>query len=84
MNDNNKTSSSFGSLLMGVAIGAVAATMMNKSTRKRVKETIMNALDEGDARMDELEDKADSLKTEVKKRAVKELDKTQRKIASTV
>ena len=77
----NMAKTSIGSVLVGAAIGAAAVTLLNKDSRKKVKDGIKSALDKGDAKMDELQEKAEKVKKDAKSKAIKELDKTQKKLA---
>jgi len=94
MNDDKKAKGGIGAVLMGAALGAAAVSLMNKSTRKKLKQSIMTALDKGDAKLDELSeraqklkknaaDKAETLRENAKAKAVKELKRTERKLADT-
>jgi len=93
--NNSKAGTSIGSLIVGAAIGAAAVTMLHEPTRKKLKDKIKNALDKSETKMDEIKDKANNVKKsltdkagEVKKdlknKAIKELGKTQKKIAATI
>lgn len=82
--NNNKSSNTLSSLLVGAAIGAAAVTMLHEPTRKIVKEKLKKALDEGEARVDEIKDRAGDIKKDLTKKAVRELNKTQKKLASSV
>jgi hypothetical protein len=81
--NNHKKTGSIGSVLVGAAIGAAAVSLMHKPTRKKLKDKLMTALDKGDAKLDELGEKAATLKDNVKAKAVKELSKTKKKLEET-
>ncbi len=82
--NNNKSPNGIGSLIVGAAIGAAAVTMLHEPTRKKLKGKLMKALDESGTKLDEMKGKADSVKKDIKNRAIKELNKTQKKIADSV
>ncbi len=66
---NNKNKTSIGSVLVGAAIGAAAVTLMNKNSRKKLKENINKALETGDRKLDELQKKAEEVKKNVQEKA---------------
>lgn len=82
MNNGHKPGGSLSSLLIGAAIGAAAITMLHEPTRRRMKNKLRMALDESEKKMDQLKDQAESVKKDIKNRAVRELNKTQRRLAA--
>lgn len=84
MNNGNKSAGgSLGSLIVGAALGAAAVTMLHEPTRKNLKNKIRKAMDESDKKLDEMKGKAMEVKKDLTNKAVKELNKTTRKLAGT-
>ncbi len=96
MNNSNKTNSaSFAgtSLLTAAAVGVAGYLLINARARKKLKRSVIDALERGDETLDswqtnvndtvqQAKNRADEVKEKSKKRIASELDKAQKTLES--
>lgn len=81
MSDNNKSCSAMGALVMGVAMGALAILLAHEPTRKKMKGRLMDAIEKGDEKLEQVTNKVKDARVSMKKKAVKELNRAERKLS---
>lgn len=83
MNDEMKGNSIMGAAIFGAIAGATAVALLNKDMRKNLKQALVDSLEKGDQKMDELAQRAGEVKDDMAEKAVKKLSQTKKKMAST-
>lgn len=79
-NNYDDNGSSFGTLLMGVVIGAAAVFLSDERNRRRIKATMDDWKDKAERTRDDIEDKAHDLKQQGLEKVSDELSKTDSKV----
>lgn len=80
-NTKNGASSVLGAALVGAAVGATAVALAHEPTRKKVKESLLNAIEKGDQKLNEAKRKVSDVKKSTQKKAARELGKAQKKLS---
>lgn len=75
-----RSMSSLSTLLTGVILGAVGVIMVNKDTRKKVKNKLAEWLDTGDKKLDEAQTRLESMRKESKQKLAEGLDRAKTKL----
>jgi gas vesicle protein len=83
-NDGKTGSGMMGAAIMGAVVGAAAVALLNKDMRKKLKSSIMDSLEKGDAKLDEAVRQVGAMKSQATKRTVEKLRDVRKKIEDKV
>lgn len=79
--DSSNGGKVLGAALLGVAVGAASVALAHKPTRKKVKETLNKAINQGEEKIEAATKKVSKLKDDTREKAEKELKKVEEKLA---
>jgi hypothetical protein len=83
-NKNGQSNGVMGAAILGAVVGASAVVMFSKDLRKNLKSFLMDSLEKSDGKLDEISQKAGSIKKQAVKVTARKLDNARRKLEESV